>query len=130
MQVKLELSFFNGHFTIVLVCKYLKYLRLCPWLFKWPEYEEEQNYHEDDQQDAYDNQGFLTSNVGLWTRESRYYYASAMYELMYVVDCEINYLCNMNHVIQDCKTLWLVINNDCDIRLLCLATTLSWDCDE
>ena len=55
MQINLELrtlSIVMIVFTLVLVCEYLKYSRLCPWLFKWPEYEDEQG---DDQQDAYDN---------------------------------------------------------------------------
>ena len=55
MQINLELStplLELLALTLVLVCEYLKYSRLCPWLFKWPEYEDEQG---DDQQDAYDN---------------------------------------------------------------------------
>ena len=40
--------------TFVLVCEYfIKYSWLCPWLFKWPDYEEE--YEDDGQQDVYDN---------------------------------------------------------------------------
>ena len=47
--------------TIVLVCEYfIKYSWLCPWLFKWPDYEAEYQYedeqqYEDGQQDVYDN---------------------------------------------------------------------------
>ena len=58
MQMNLELRILLLKLlvlTLVLVCEYLKYSRLCPWLFKWPDYEEEQNYQGDDQQDAYDN---------------------------------------------------------------------------
>ena len=55
MQMNLELRILLLKLwvlTLVLVCEYLKYSRLCPWLFKWPEYEDDQG---DDQQDAYDN---------------------------------------------------------------------------
>ena len=55
MQINLELrtlSIAMLVLTLVLVCEYSTYSRLCPWLFKWPEYEDEQG---DDQQDAYDN---------------------------------------------------------------------------
>jgi hypothetical protein len=58
MQIKLELStplLKLIVLTLVLVCEYLKYSRLCPWLFKWPEYEEEQQYEDDGQQDVYNN---------------------------------------------------------------------------
>ena len=40
--------------NLVLVCEYfIKYSRLCPWLFKRPDYEEE--YPGDGDQDVYDN---------------------------------------------------------------------------
>ena len=42
--------------TFVLVCEYfIKYSWLCPWLFKRPYYEEEDQNPEDGQQDVYDN---------------------------------------------------------------------------
>ena len=58
MQNKLELSTPLLEFialTLVLVCEYLKYSRLCPWLFKWPDYEDEYQNPEEGQQDVYDN---------------------------------------------------------------------------
>ena len=58
MQINLDLrtpSIVMLVLTLVLDCEYLKYSRLCPWLFKWPEYEAEQQYEEDDQQDVYHN---------------------------------------------------------------------------
>jgi hypothetical protein len=56
MQINLELStplLKLMVLTLVLVCEYLKkYSRLCPWLFKWLDYEEEQQYQDDGQQDV------------------------------------------------------------------------------
>ena len=103
--------------TLVLVCEYIKYSRLCPWLFKWPDYEEEQQYEEDGQQEVYNNQE--SANVKRWPVDYRVLvsYASAMNLCLFVdqfVDQQINYLCNMDHVIPSCKTLWFVINDDCD----------------
>ena len=56
MQINLELRTLLQLtvLTLVLVCEYfIKYSWLCPWLFKWPDYEEE--YPEDGHQDVYDN---------------------------------------------------------------------------
>ena len=58
MQTTLELrtlSIAMLALTLVLDCEYLKYSRLCPRLFKWPDYEEEYQNPEEGQQDVYDN---------------------------------------------------------------------------
>ena len=58
MQINLELRTptIVASTYISLVCEYfIKYSWLCPWLFKWPDYEEEYQNPEEGQQDVYDN---------------------------------------------------------------------------
>ena len=53
-NLELSISYSKPLLLLVLVCEYFKeYSWLCPWLFKWPDYEEE--YLEDGQQDVYYN---------------------------------------------------------------------------
>ena len=55
--------------TLVLVCEYLiKYSQLRPWLFKRPDYEEENPEDGQQDQDIYDNQDLLpTSTIACGT---------------------------------------------------------------
>ena len=92
MQINLELRI-----PIIVASTYiqyqfastLKYSWIRPWLFKWPDYEEEDQYQDDGQQDVYDNQDrLLTSSVACGADGRHYVLISAV---LFVVDPEIDF---------------------------------------